>query len=116
MDEFISLVFVYGTLRQGESNHELLKDSELLGLFETKPEYALSDLGEYPGLRAGNDRIVGEVYRITEQTLVQLDRLEDEGFEYRRETIETAFGLAWFYIYQGHHPGTLITSGNWLNR
>lgn len=116
MKQTINLVFVYGTLRQGESNHELLIGSELLGLFETEPQFSLSNLGDYPGLGDGHDRIVGEVYRINDHTLRQLDILEDEGVEYRRETIETSFGLAWYYIYQGQYPGKLIKSGNWIDR
>lgn len=39
------LVFVYGTLRKGESNHHFIEQSEYLGMCETLPEYALYDLG-----------------------------------------------------------------------
>lgn len=42
------LLFVYGTLRQGESNHNFLADSQCLGHFETPPHYALYDLGAIP--------------------------------------------------------------------
>ena len=31
------LLFVYGTLRQGESNHNFLANSQCLGHFETPP-------------------------------------------------------------------------------
>ncbi|GAL14235.1 hypothetical protein JCM19233_5247 [Vibrio astriarenae] len=41
------LVFVYGTLRKGESNHHFIEQSEYLGMCETLPEYALYDLGAY---------------------------------------------------------------------
>ncbi len=88
------LVFVYGTLRQGESNHNYLTDSEQLGRFDTQPEYALHDLGPYPGLVAGHQSIHGEVYRVDEETLAKLDILEDVPVEYRRETIETPYGTA----------------------
>lgn len=111
------LVFVYGTLRQGESNHHFLQSSQMLGSFITASEYALYDLGAYPALIKGHQSITGEVYMIDEATLMQLDILEDIPVEYRRETIETPFGQAWVYIYQ--QAGDLnsqIDSGDWCQR
>ncbi len=111
------LVFVYGTLRQGESNHSFLAESQLLGHFETKPEYALYDLGPYPGIAEGHHAISGEVYLIDEETLAKLDILEDVPVEYHRETIETPFGTAWIYIYQeATAQEALIDSGDWCQR
>lgn len=111
------LVFVYGTLRQGEVNHHLLATSQYLGLHETLPEYALYDLGAYPALIHGHQVIQGEVYLIDAETLEQLDILEDVPVEYRRESISTPFGDAWIYLYQeSGHLNDLIESGNWLQR
>ncbi|CAM2804553.1 gamma-glutamylcyclotransferase [Vibrio rarus] len=107
------LVFVYGSLRKNEVNHYFLQKSELLGLFETQPQYALYDFGTVPGLVDGHSAIVGEVYRITDSVLAQLDAFEDVPIEYKRETIETTFGEAWIYIYQGTEPGKAIESGDW---
>ncbi|MDG3087028.1 gamma-glutamylcyclotransferase [Vibrio hannami] len=111
------LVFVYGTLRKGECNHHLLAQSEYLGMYETEPNFQLFDLGQYPGLMEGMHSITGEVYRVSDSTLAELDILEDVPIEYRRESIETPFGQTWIYIYQ--QPVTqdqVIDSGNWLNR
>jgi len=111
------LVFVYGTLRQGESNHSFLANSQLLGRFDTKPEYGLYDLGLYPGLVSGHQSISGEVYLIDDDTLAKLDILEDVPVEYHRETIETPFGTAWIYIYQeATSQEALIDSGDWCQR
>ncbi|MBF4246222.1 gamma-glutamylcyclotransferase [Vibrio anguillarum] len=111
------LVFVYGTLRRGESNAHLLEKSEMLGSFYTPADYALYDLGPYPGLTQGQQSIAGEVYRVDEQTLAKLDILEDIPIEYRRETIETPFGRAWIYLYQDHSRLTaVINSGDWCQR
>lgn len=111
------LVFVYGTLRRGEAHHEYLANCQCLGTFDTKPEYTLYDLGEYPGLVEGHNTIAGEVYVIEDATLAQLDILEDVPVEYRREQIETCFGIAWIYLYQENaalqHE---IASGDWLQR
>ncbi|PXA71427.1 gamma-glutamylcyclotransferase family protein [Vibrio sp. 11986-1-5] len=113
----LSLVFVYGTLRQGESHHDYLSESKLLGYFETPPSYALHDLGPYPGLIAGQQSIKGEVYQVDERTLAKLDVLEDVPVEYRRETIDTPYGLAWIYIYQeASRLDSEIESGDWCQR
>ncbi|WP_099607749.1 gamma-glutamylcyclotransferase family protein [Vibrio coralliilyticus] len=111
------LLFVYGTLRQGESNHNFLADSQCLGHFETPPHYALYDLGTYPAVIEGHDTILGEVYLIDDETLARVDKLEDVPVEYRREQIETPFGEAWIYLYQdGSMLDTIISSGDWCQK
>ncbi|GAD78768.1 gamma-glutamylcyclotransferase family protein [Vibrio ezurae] len=107
------LVFVYGTLRQGESNHHLLQGSDLLGVYETPAQYSLYDFSAYPGIVEGHSSITGEVYRVSDEVLAKLDILEDIPIEYRRESIETPFGEAWIYLYQGTELGTAIESGDW---
>ncbi|QIA62355.1 gamma-glutamylcyclotransferase [Vibrio astriarenae] len=111
------LVFVYGTLRKGESNHHFIEQSEYLGMCETLPEYALYDLGAYPAVVPGRSSIQGEVYWVDDEVLAKLDLLEDVPVEYRRETMMTPFGLAWIYLYQ--QPAELdveIASGDWFQR
>jgi gamma-glutamylcyclotransferase (GGCT)/AIG2-like uncharacterized protein YtfP len=111
------LVFVYGTLRKGESNSHHLVNSEFVGFCNTPPHYALYDLGPYPGLIEGEQSVVGEVYRIDDLTLADLDILEDIPIEYRREMIETSFGSAWVYLYQQPLKlEVLIKSGDWCQR
>lgn len=81
------LVFVYGTLRKNESNHQLLSKAECL--FEHCWTYGkLYDTGlSYPTMIAlqvwqGLDdeevkpRITGELYRVTAKELEKLDELE----------------------------------------
>ncbi|UPQ88272.1 gamma-glutamylcyclotransferase family protein [Vibrio sinaloensis] len=111
------LVFVYGTLRSGESNHYLLEHSQCLGHYTTPAIYSLYDLGPYPAVIEGRDAIVGEVYLVDQRTLEQLDRLEDIPVTYRREQIETPFGLAWIYLYQDSSQlDVLIASGDWCQK
>lgn len=111
------LLFVYGTLRQGESNHYLLESSHCLGSYQTTPDYSLYDLGPYPAVIEGHHAIVGEVYQIDEETLARVDRLEDVPVEYRRESIVTPFGSAWIYLYQDTSQLTsMISSGDWCQR
>ncbi|WED26992.1 gamma-glutamylcyclotransferase [Vibrio sp. DW001] len=111
------LVFVYGTLRKGESNHHVLSDSEYLGFFETEPNYQLFNYGSYPGVTQGNCKVLGEVYSVDDDVLQRLDRLENVPIDYRRDPIDTPYGSAWIYLYQEVSPlDEAITSGNWLYR
>lgn len=111
------LLFVYGTLRQGESNQDFLAGSQCLGHFDTPPFYALYDLGPYPAVIEGHDSISGEVYLIDDVTLARIDELEDVPVEYRRERIDTPFGQAWIYLYQDvSQLDVLIASGDWCQR
>jgi len=108
------LVFVYGTLRHGECNHHLLSQAQWLGNHTTLPIYSLYDLGAYPAVIEGHSAIIGEVYLVDEETLAQLDLLEDHPVTYRRELIETPFGQAWIYIYQDiSQLDVIISSGDW---
>ncbi|MBW3697449.1 gamma-glutamylcyclotransferase [Vibrio sp. T187] len=110
------LVFVYGTLRCGESNHHYLSDSELLGSFQSEPHFSLFDLGAYPAVVEGKKSVLGEVYLINDDVLAELDKLEDVPVEYRREQIKTPFGLAWIYLYQDSNLTQEIHSGDWCQR
>ncbi len=111
------LIFVYGTLRRNERHHHLLENSEYLGLYETDPDYQLFNLGSYPGVTEGNCKVTGEIYRIDDGLLSQLDELENVPNEYIRETMETPYGMVWIYLYQGDSQlDDTIVSGNWLYR
>lgn len=65
----------------------------------------------------GNGAVYGEVYRIDNATLAELDALRTRGGEYARQLIQTPYGSAWMYVYQRPVDGlTLIESGDWLDR
>lgn len=110
------LVFVYGTLRRGGSNHHLLGAARYLGRFRTEPAYTMLNLGHYPGVIApGGGSILGEVYGVSPRLLRDLDRLEDVPRLYRRESLATPWGMAWLYLYQARALGaTAIDDGDWL--
>ncbi len=117
------LVAVYGTLRRGHANAHWLADALYLGT-DVSHAIVLYDLGAYPGAKwAASDGIEIEVYRIDTRTLHALDQLEE--FDpadparslYVRGQLQTAFGRAWVYLYQGvvvgHRP---IREGRWNPR
>lgn len=71
----------------------------------------------YPGAVPGNGTVHGEVYRIDNATLAELDALRTRGGEYARQLIQTPYGSAWMYVYQRPVDGLkLIESGDWLDR
>lgn len=111
------VVFVYGTLRAGESNHALLADSPRLDDDVTAPAYTLLDLGAYPGLVDGGDTaVLGETYVVDAATCARLDALEDHPRTYRRTEVTLASGrVAELYVLDPRFAvgGAAIASGDW---
>jgi gamma-glutamylcyclotransferase (GGCT)/AIG2-like uncharacterized protein YtfP len=67
-------LFVYGSLLQGEREHDLLAGAEFLGVARTAPEYTLVDLGPYPALvEKGRISIVGELYLVDRKRRFSID-------------------------------------------
>jgi len=134
------LVFVYGTLRRGERFHDIyLPDAEFVGDATTVDRYRLRDLGAFPAAEhitsepgAPGRGLVGEVYRVDEQTGRDLDALENNGGLYRRALRSVYSGntgvsgllesdLVWltawvFEIINPRWNEPIIESGDWLNR
>lgn len=86
-----SLLFVYGTLKRGCSNHRYLADQTFVGAARTVAGYQLYDLGGYPGIARDThdlEGVTGEVWSVDEAALKRLDRFEGvhEGL-YRREAL-----------------------------
>lgn len=84
------LLFVYGSLKRGFSNHFFLHGAEWVGEALTEPHYKMFDYGGYPAAIPANDggySIEGEVWRINDAHLFQTDLLEavEEGL-YERST------------------------------
>lgn len=84
------LVFTYGTLKKGFSNHVLLSSSEFVQGAQTQPLYLMYNCGWYPCLVKSEKgiSIKGEIYRVDDNTLKQLDRLEGVPYLYQREVIQ----------------------------
>ncbi|MES9865996.1 MAG: gamma-glutamylcyclotransferase family protein [Candidatus Thiodiazotropha sp. LLP2] len=110
-----SKVFVYGTLKRTQVNHQLLNSATYLGLFNTQPYYKMFHLGGYPGVvKGGSTSIQGEVYQVDVLSMNKLDRLEGYPHAYTRELIQTPWGNAWIYLYRGSIEGRIaIPTGVW---
>ena len=87
-----TLLFVYGTLKRGCSNHRHLAGPECSSTPRARrPGYCLYDLGGYPAIVAKPDDtagVVGEVWSVDDEALRRLDQFEGvhEGL-YRREPV-----------------------------
>ena len=83
-------VFVYGTLKAGESNHEWhLSGASFVGKAVTSGQYVMHDNGGFPVCFTQGDKpVAGEVYEISGQQLLGLDRLEGHPRYFKREEVE----------------------------
>jgi gamma-glutamylcyclotransferase (GGCT)/AIG2-like uncharacterized protein YtfP len=88
------LLFVYGTLKKGERNHNFLQNAVFLREVRTQPEFRLIDFGTFPGMTAGGKAIEGELYHVTEDELGRIDDFEGEDGEglYARHLIQLEDG------------------------
>ena len=89
-----TLLFVYGTLKRGCSNHHQLADQTFVGVARTRPGFRLYDYGGYPGIVVNpqdETGVFGEVWAVDDAALERLDRFEGihEGL-YRRERLPLA--------------------------
>jgi gamma-glutamylcyclotransferase (GGCT)/AIG2-like uncharacterized protein YtfP len=119
-------LFVYGTLMSSQPRHDLLGQvTRRLPAWVTGA--ALLDLGAYPMLVAGEDRVRGELCWLAgvgyEQRLIRLDRYENvPGGDYVRELWPVHTGeqaevvVAWLYRGQPRRPYPRIPSGDWAGR
>ena len=120
------LVFVYGTLRRGGSNHFRMAGAEFVSSGTVSGR--LYRIDWYPGLvldEAG-DEIHGEVYSVDAEQLAALDIFEGlsageiEGSEYRRvaTTVMQRNSLpitAWVWEWLGlTDESRRLTDGDWL--
>jgi len=83
-----TLLFVYGTLRQGGPNHALLAAARLVGAATTAERYALfvdgiPFLASVPAVH----HVRGEVYAVDAATLAEIDRLEGHPKWYERRPV-----------------------------
>lgn len=113
---------VYGSLKQGFGNHDLLENAHWLGA-TWLDGLALYDLGAFPGARyAPDSRILAEVYDVDASTLETLDWLEGCDMEmperslYHRFPHDSEHGSVWVYIFQSElEESDRVESGNWAS-
>lgn len=83
-------LFVYGTLKRDGCRFHALAGQRYLGLARTVPQYALIDLGAYPGMvpdRKSGQVVEGELYEVEESVRPLLDVMEGAPTLFRLEEI-----------------------------
>lgn len=114
------LIFVYGTLRKGEFNHNMVEDNPFVGVFRTEPCYTLHALRWFPAMvTGGTTSVVGEVYEVGRKTLWELDRLEGHPDYFQRQAIHLDDGQtvqAYLMPIESACDYPTIDSGDWLQR
>jgi len=106
------LLFVYGSLKRGQSNHHQLAAGQFVSTTRTAPRFALRVISGYPALVAGKSAILGELYRIAAGALPALD--EFEGSAYVRKQIELAGSeLALAYLARVPDAGVPYLADEW---
>ena len=113
-------VFVYGSLRKGFGNHDVLGDSPFICTASTLVPRTLHDLGAFPAVCLdGNTHIVGEVYDVDDHVFARLDMLEGypDFYDRKIEAVEDADGQeyeAWmYYIDEDFQDTPIVESGDW---
>jgi gamma-glutamylcyclotransferase (GGCT)/AIG2-like uncharacterized protein YtfP len=111
-------LFVYGSLKRGFRHHDLLGGAPFEGDARTAPGFSLVLQGEYPALvRSGTECVHGELFRVTDELLAELDRFEGCPDLYRRELISLDDGTsALSYLIPPHRAQALqkIAEGRWI--
>ena len=113
-------LFVHGTLRRGGSNNGLLSDCAFLGPAETAQQYALYLINRKPMItKLPTSTIKGDVYSVTDEMLLLVDRFSGHPRVNRRELVavqledgKTVDAWLYFYIQPLHNP-ILIESGEY---
>ncbi len=129
------LVFVYGTLRVGASNHHRMKGAEWVGTGVVRGK--LYQVSWYPGLVPDDQggEVIGDVYLVGSGLLGELDSFEGvpdgelRGEEYERRKVgvewkspprsrhdETSQVEAWAWVWHGPIADlTEVPTGDWLD-
>ncbi len=120
-------VFVYGTLRRGQSNDITLLTPKAQWVGAAAVNGTLYHLGRYPGIiLGGTQSVVGEIWGISEQLELKLDEIEmlyptatNEYFK-KHISVECNGQLIDCIIYEINPAYTLdkpvIASGDWVKR
>ncbi|MEM1296559.1 MAG: gamma-glutamylcyclotransferase family protein [Verrucomicrobiota bacterium] len=116
------LLFVYGSLKRGFSNHFFLLEAQWVGEANTESSYRMFDYGGFPAVIRDEEQgysIRGELWKIDDTCLSQIDVLEgvDSGL-YERST--TLLEVPWdqkedviMYLYLQTTKGLPDVGGQW---
>lgn len=109
-------VAVYGSLKKGFYNNDLLHDAEFIGVWITPAKFTMYDLGPFPAVVTGGTcSIHTEIYTVDDQILEMLDQLEGHPDFYRRRQFKADGDHVYMYV-MDQKPGDhvpVISDGKW---
>ena len=123
MFEENQLVAVYGSLRVNQYNYYNLgiQNQEYKGQHILPAKYEMRSFGSFPALsKGGKNTAVVDVFEVDPETMMQMDQLEGHTdhlkYGYHRELIDTPWGKAWCYFYNGplSKSSPVVESGDWV--
>jgi gamma-glutamylcyclotransferase (GGCT)/AIG2-like uncharacterized protein YtfP len=116
-------LFAHGTLRQGGRNNGLIAGATLLGRAGTVEDYALFIIKNKPVVtKRPVTKIKGEVYSVTEEMLMLIDRFQGHPRINKRELVpvklEDGSSVdAWIYFHiQPLRDSILVDSGEYIEQ
>jgi len=116
----MSRLFVYGTLKRGFRAHHMLSHARFLGEATTHPRYHLYAVRWFPGMVEDESipgGVQGELYEVTEDDFVAMDRYEGAPELFRREEIDLDDGTSAIAYLFNHSCDNLqrVEEGVWGN-
>jgi gamma-glutamylaminecyclotransferase len=115
--------FAHGDLRQGGRSKLIMADSTFVGGAETEEAFALFAIDKKPVItRRPATKVKGDVYSVTEEKLIALDRFEGHPRITKREEVPVRLEdgrtvEAWIYFnIQPLHNSVLIESGDFMKQ
>lgn len=118
-----TILAVYGTLRQGQCNHHILKDSKFLGTHKLLVPARMISYTAFPALikSHAHNVITAELYEVSPEVMVDVDALEGVPHLYQRMCItDTAVHESPIttYVQQKAHSAPQyyqeVYSGDWV--
>lgn len=113
------VLFVYGTLMEGNINSHYLDECPIYGEGVIEG-YQLVQLRGYPGMiRTGEGTVAGEVYAITPQVKQQLDILEGSQYRYSSDIIYLGEAAYYAHFYEfiprinARYPAAYTLNDKW---
>ena len=113
-----TLLFVYGTLKRGLSNHHFLAGQRFVGEAKTQPIYRIHHLGWHPGMvemGEGGLEVEGEIFEVDEASLSRMDAFEEVPEHFVRRTVRLQGELEGVdaYFYNRTLQGNEAVSNRW---
>lgn len=114
-----NVIFTYGTLMKGNSNHLFIKDNEYLG-DSILNNFCLLEINHFPGaVYKKNYKVYGELYKVTDKEKENIDKLEGSLYTFQKELFYTDNSVyyAGYYEYSGKLNSNIrLPYGKWTNK